>query len=241
MALMKLLGSVIRFWLPVFAMVFVMKSFAIASNHIPSESMVPTLEVGDRIFVSKWAYGYSRHSLLVDPGVSLPGKDGRVFEQLPRRGDVVTFTHPHSGETMIKRVIGLPGDRIALNKGRLIINGASVPRVEQGRYSYRQYQGGVVEVTRYEELLPDGRAHPIIERSDHDYADNMAEVTVPEGHLFMMGDNRDNSADSRFQEMGFVPVENLQGRADMIGWSLYSCEQKPGLKCGDRRFLEMIE
>lgn len=223
------------------AIVFAMKSFAVASHYIPSESMVPTLEVGDRIAVTKWPYGYSRHSLMIDPGVSAPTADGRVFSSLPARGDVAVFTHPRSGETMIKRVIGLPGDRIALYRGRLFINGALTPRIERAAYRYREYKGGVAAVTRYDETLPGGKTHAIIERTDTGFADDMAEVTVPANHLFMMGDNRDNSADSRFTQMGFVPVENLQGRADLIGWSLYSCAAEAGLKCAERRALTAID
>lgn len=237
----KKLREAAWFAVQVFAIVFVMKSFAVASNFIPSESMVPTLEVGDRIFVSKWPYGYSRHSLLFDPGVRLPGKDGRLFGGVPARGDVVVFTHPRSGETMIKRVIGLPGDRIAVHRGRLFINGEIVPRAERRHYSYRDDRGSVVSVTRYDESLPGGHAHPIIERSDRGFADEFGEIAVPEGNLFMMGDNRDNSADSRFAEMGFVPLENLQGRADVIGWSLYTCADEPGLACAKRRTLTAIE
>jgi signal peptidase I len=237
----KKLREAAAFAVQVFAIVFVSKSFAVASNFIPSESMVPTLEVGDRIFVSKWPYGYSRYSLLADPKISLPGKDGRLFGKSPARGDVVVFTHPINGETMIKRVIGLPGDRIALYRGRLFINGELVPRTERRAYSYRDDRGSVVAVTRYDETLPGGRVHPIIERSDNGFADEFGEVTVPAGRLFIMGDNRDNSADSRFAEMGFVPVENVQGRADLIGWSLYTCADEPGLTCATRRTLTAIE
>lgn len=231
----------LRFVAEIAAIVFVMKSFAFASNHIPSESMVPTLQIGDRILVSKWAYGVSRHSLLVDPGVSLPGENGRLFGRLPDRGDVAVFTHPRNGETMVKRVIGLPGDRVALRAGRLWLNGALVARAPEGMLSYRDDRGGIVTVARFTETLPGGRTHPILERTDRGFADTVGEVVVPAGHLFMMGDNRDNSADSRFADMGFVPVENLQGRADLITWSLYRCAEEPGLACAAKRFLEAVE
>lgn len=240
MTFRKIFGAA-AFVAQVAAIVFLMRSLAIAQVFIPSESMVPTLEVGDRLITDKTAYGWSRYSMLVDPHVSFPGKDGRIFERLPQRGDIVTFTHPHTGETLIKRVIGLPGDRIALRDGRLIIDGKLVERDFTGEYSYRQYRGGSVTVRRYDEHLPGGKIHAIIERTDHGYADNMDEVTVPAGHFFVMGDNRDNSADSRFAELGFVPVENIQGQARLITYSLHDCQPEPGLVCAPRRFLDPID
>lgn len=230
----------IQFLATTLLVVFGMRTVAFASYYIPTESMVPTLQIGDRVLVSKWNYGYSRHSLPIDPGVSLPGKDGRVFMHLPERGDVVVFTHPKTGETLIKRVIGLAGDRIAMHHGRLFINGKMVARKEMGHYSYRGPYGRVISVTRYDETLPGGDVHPIIERSDRGMADEMAQVTVPPGDLFMMGDNRDDSADSRFAELGFVPVENLIGRADMIAYSLYACRPEKGLHCASDRWVTRV-
>lgn len=223
------------------ALVFLMKSFAFASNHIPSESMQPTLEVGDRLIVSKWPYGYSRHSLMVDPGLSIGTSDGRVFGALPARGDVVVFSHPRDGDAFIKRVIALPGDRLRLEAGRLYINDELVRRERLKAYRYREYKGSVAAVTAYREWLPGSEPHTIIERSDHGFADHMDEVIVPAAHLFMMGDNRDNSADSRFADMGFVPLENVQGRAEMITFSFYSCEIEADLACASKRFLSPIE
>jgi signal peptidase I len=218
-----------------------MKSFAFASNHIPSESMVPTLEVGDRLIVSKWPYGYSRHSLLVDPGVSLGAGDGRLFSALPSRGDVAVFTHPKNGDAYIKRVIGLPGDRVRLDGGRLFLNAKRVPRERLDSYRYRSSSGRPVAVTAYREHLADGGSHIIIERTDRGFADRMQEVVVPDHHVFMMGDNRDNSADSRFPEMGFVPLENLEGRAELITFSLHDCEPERGLICASRRYFTPID
>lgn len=222
-------------------LVFLMKSFAFANNHIPSESMAPTLEVGDRLIVSKWPYGYSRHSLLVDPGLSIGTPDGRLFGAPPERGDVVVFAHPRHGEAYIKRVIGLPGDRLRLDQGRLYINGELVRRERIKAYRYREFKGQIAAVTAYREWLPGDEPHTIIERGDHGFADNMAEVIVPADHLFMMGDNRDNSADSRFADMGFVPLENVQGRAEIIAFSFYSCEPEAMLACASKRFLTPIE
>jgi signal peptidase I len=224
------------------AIVFVMKSFAVAAHFIPSESMVPTLEVGDRLLVTKWPYGYSRHSLMVDPGLPFgDGPDGRLFGALPERGDVVVFAHPRTGIDTIKRVIGLPGDRLQLQAGRLYLNGQLVPRERLGAYRYRDPHGQAVAVTSYRETLPEGRSHRIIERSDRGFADDTPPVVVPPGHLFMLGDNRDNSADSRFAEMGFVPLANVEGRAELITFSWYRCRREPGLACAARRYLSAIE
>ena len=232
----------VRLILSTAALIFLMKSFAFAGNHIPSESMVPTLEVGDRLIVSKWPYGYSRHSLMIDPGLSVTTSDGRVFGAVPARGDVVVFSHPRHGDASIKRVVGLPGDRLRLEAGRLYINGELVRRERLETYRYREYRGSIAVVTSYREWLPGrGEPHTIIERGDDGSADHMDEVNVPAGHLFMMGDNRDNSADSRFADMGFVPLETVQGRAEMIIFSLYSCEPEADLVCASKRFLAPIE
>jgi len=240
MRLISYLPEWLRFVLSTFVIMLVMKTVAFGSNFIPSESMVPTLQIGDRLVVEKWAYGWSRYSLPIDPGIDFPTRDGRIFSHLPKRGDVVVFTNPKSGETYIKRVIGLPGDRIAMSDGRLVVNGVVAPRHETGHYAYRDPSGVPVTVTRYEETIPGGSTHTIIERTDEGEADEMAQVTVPPNRLFMMGDNRDDSADSRFPELGFVPVENLQGKAELITWSFYDCAKEPGLTCGSRRFLSPI-
>ena len=215
------------------------RTAAFAYYFIPSESMVPTLEVGDRLAVSKFAYGWSQYSLpLGSLGVQF---SGRILGSLPQRGDVVVFMHPQKDMTMIKRVIGLPGDRIRLSRGRLFINGKLVERRYETAYRYKDQQGNPVAVTRYTEVLPGGRSHTIIQRSDDNIAENMQEYTVPAGELFMMGDNRDNSADSRFPAlMGAVPVENLIGRADTILYSKYECTREPGLYCAAARTLTAI-
>ena len=215
------------------------RTAAYATYFIPSESMVPTLEVGDRLAVSKFAYGWSKFSLpLTNVGIQM---NGRVLGSLPARGDVVVFVHPFDGRTMIKRVIGLPGDHIRLSKGRLYINGELVQRRVASAYHYREQQGSVVGVTRYTETLPGGREHTIIQRSDYASAETMPDFEVPSGRLFMMGDNRDNSADSRFAAMGPVPLDNLIGRADTVIYSNHSCQSEPGLYCAPRRSLSVIE
>jgi signal peptidase I len=220
---------------------FVLKTVAFATYYIPSESMVPTLEVGDRLIATTFDYGYGPYSAPLVPLPVFPSADGRLFGSLPARGDIVIFRHPFTGETLIKRVIGLPGDRIRIERGRLVINGAVMPRREVKTYAYKQYDGPPVTVTEYEETLPDGRVHPVIVRSDLAPQENTGTYVVPLGHLFMMGDNRDNSADSRFAELGFVPVENLIGRSRLILYSLHQCDEQPGLVCAPRRFLTGLD
>ena len=170
------------------AFAFAFRATAFATYFIPSESMVPTLEVGDRLAVSKYAYGWSRHSV---PSLALPHRfTARVLASLPERGDVAIFVHPREKMTMVKRVIGLPGDLISFRNGRLYINRKRVPRTFVRSYRYREHEGFVVRVHQYSERLPGGREHTIIERSDRHPGDDMAEIRVPAGHLFMAGDNR---------------------------------------------------
>jgi len=199
--------------------VVLMRSFAFATYHIPSESMVPTLEVGDRVAALKFPLGFSRYSLMGGQYLPrFPGETGRIPGAVPARGDVVVFRHPRTGEDFIKRVAGLPGDRVAIRDGRLWLNGEPVPLTEAGRWSYRETDGGIAAVTAYRETFPGA-----------------------EPHIFMLGDNRDNSSDSRFASMGFVPLENLIGRAGAILYSLASCGKEPGLRCPPRRMLERVE
>ena len=220
---------------------FILKTVAFATYYIPSESMVPTLEVGDRLIATKFDYGYGPDSAPLVTLPAFPSKDGRLFGSLPARGDIALFTHPHTGETLIKRVIGLPGDRIQITRGRLFINGKEMPRREVKTYAYKQYDGPPVTVAEYEETLPGGRVHPIIMRSDDAPQENTGVYVVPPEHVFMMGDNRDNSADSRFAELGYVPVENLIGRSRLILYSLHQCREQPGLTCAPRRYLTALD
>jgi signal peptidase I len=180
--------------------------------HVPSSSMVPTLLVGDQLIASKFAYGYGKYS---SPIGLLPDFSGRLFGHAPERGDVVLFRLPRDpATTYVKRLIGLPGDRIQMREGRLYINDAIVARRATGTFDGDR---------RYVETLPSGREHEIIEISDSDRYDDTPVFVVPARHYFMMGDNRDNSLDSRIAPaeggVGFVPEENLVARAERLLFS----------------------
>jgi signal peptidase I len=199
----------------------VVRTVLIEPFSIPSRSMLPTLQVGDYLFVSKFSYGYSKYSL----PLSVPLFSGRILFHEPKRGDVAVFKKPTDNRTdYIKRIIGLPGDRIQVKGGRLYINGKIVPRQPLGVYiDVKHEYGGVRErYMSYRETLPNGVSHIILERGDNvPYVDNTEVYVVPKGHYFMMGDNRDNSQDSRYLSLvGFVPAENLVGRADFMFFSL---------------------
>ena len=182
---------------------------------IPSGSMYPTLYVGDYLFVSKYTYGYSKHSL----PWSIPLFEGRIWKDAPKRGDVVVFKYPRDNRTdFIKRVIGLPGDTIKLENGRLFINGQKVEREQIEDFVMRDRNGNAERYRQYVETLPGGVKHRILEISDSEDNDEFSEVKVPQGTYFMMGDNRDRSDDSRVN-VGFVPEENLVGKARFLFFS----------------------
>jgi len=224
-ALLKDIGAIILFYL-------LFTTFAWGAFHIPSSSMEPTLEVGDRIFVSKFAYGYNRFSFPFDPNFMFEDK---ILNDAPERGDVVVFTLPYKGGIdFIKRVIGLPGDTVQMKKGRLYINGEMVARRHVRDVNYTSYEGQDIRAKEYEESLPGGVKHRIYERSDADTYDTTRVFKVPAGHYFMMGDNRDASADSRARgpnPMGFVKQKYLVGQADITTFSLYDCDQGKDIGC----------
>ena len=194
------------------------RTVAFEPFNIPSGSMIPTLLIGDYLFVSKYSYGYSRYSIPFAPNLF----NGRVFGRLPDRGDVAVFKLPRDNQTdYIKRIVGLPGDRIQMKSGQLYINGTLVPRQAAGDYTDDE-QGARTIARLYVETLPNGVKHDILKMYEEGGLNSTPEFKVPDGHVFAMGDNRDNSSDSRDPNggVGFVPVENLVGRAEFIFFSI---------------------
>ena len=210
------LGETVSVVIQALLLALVIRTFLFQPFSIPSGSMRPTLLEGDYLFVTKWAYGYSHHSLPFSP----PLFSGRIFGSSPERGDVVVFKYPPQPSLdYIKRVIGVPGDRVQMREGQLFLNGQAVPRELVTQID----DPDITEMTRpvdlYRETLPNGESYETLDLAPNSIGDNTREFVVPEGHYFMMGDNRDNSTDSRFA-VGFVPEENLVGRANIIFFSI---------------------
>lgn len=223
---------------------------------IPSESMKSTLLIGDFIFVNKMAYGYSRHSC----PFGLCPVSGRILASEPERGDVVVFRHPVNGSDMIKRLIGLPGDQVQMKEGVLYINGAAAPLVADGvfeevfepqgpmanrpRCENAPNLGEICQKPRFRETLPNGVDHAVID-IERGPGDNTDVYTVPAKHYFFMGDNRDNSLDSRFAQtsggVGFVAEEFLIGRADRVMFSSAGARMLYFWTWRSDRFFEAIE
>ena len=205
--------------------------------YIPSESMLPTLLTGDRLIVSKFPYGYS----YLSPSLPiLPEMHGRILGRYPDRGDIAVIKAPRDHEDYIKRVIGLPGDTVQMKNGQLWLNGVAVPKVAESPadipvsantdcLQFPQYRvtlpdgHAICRYPRFRETLPNGRSYDVLDLGET-AQDNTAPEIVPEGHLFLMGDNRDNSEDSRFPAfvggLGMLPIENLVGRAEFLTFSL---------------------
>jgi signal peptidase I len=216
-----------------------LRSLIVAPFSIPSGSMLPTMAIGDYLFVSKWPYGYSRFSF----PKQIPSFAGRLFNRLPERGDVVIFKRPDAGAAeWVKRVIGLPGDTVAMSGGVLILNGAAVPKERMGPVGMtvspnspcRVVPGATQDLQMadhvalcrypvYRETLANGRSYLTIDQVEGGPGDDFGPIRVPSGRLFLMGDNRDDSLDSRFTldqgGVGLVPVDRLVGRAALAFWS----------------------
>ena len=229
--------SFIVFLLKLVVIVALFRSFVFSPFNIPSESMMPRLVNGDYLLAAKWSYGFSRHSLPF--GVPLLPEE-RILASTPERGDVVIFKQPPLQELdYIKRVIGLPGDTVQVIGGTLHLNGQPIPkqRIEDFeiavtpntrcysvQFAAKRADGtDVCRYPRYRETLPGGRSYEVLDLGPRD-KDDTPPVIVPEGHLFLMGDNRDNSEDSRFPAevgggIGFVPIDNVIGRATVMMWS----------------------
>ena len=232
--------SLLRFLFLLFLGALALRTFIVAPFSIPSRSMLPRLYIGDYLFVAKWPYGYSRYSF----PFGLLGFEGRLFGGLPDRGDVVVFRYPGMrSEDLVKRVIGLPGDTIEVRGGAVILNGRPLPRQRIADFGFPVSpnspclapgdapgrtvagEGGetLCVMPRFRETLPDGQSYDVLDQLTDGPADNFGPVTVPEGHVFVMGDNRDDSADSRVPTMiggvGMLPVDHLLGRVMVNFWS----------------------
>jgi signal peptidase I len=217
-------GAQILQLLGIVLVVFVAKGAFAEPFYVPSGSMEPTLLIGDALLATKFPYGYGTASLPIQ--INLP-ESGRVFGEPPKLGDVVVFRWPGDrSQAWVKRVVGLPGDRIQMRQGQLFINDRAASLKPDGMGEAEDDNGAVEPAHRYVETLPNGVSHAIFKLRDNGRLDNTPEVTVPPDRLFVMGDNRDNSADSRVPVreggVGLLPIDNLVGRADAVvgSWDL---------------------
>ena len=231
-------GSLARFFVTLVLLTWGLRSFVVQPFNIPSGSMLPTLYIGDYLLVAKWPYGYSRYSF----PFGLPSFAGRILGRAPKRGDVVVFKVPAEHADLIKRVIGVEGDTVALSDGRLILNGKPVSRTRLPAFEMPVSANSPCKVVppalpntktssgrgyclypAYLESLPGGPSYTVLDQVNHGPADDFGPVRVPAGHVFLMGDNRDDSLDSRFPQydggIGMVPSEDLMGRAFVTFWS----------------------
>ena len=230
----------VRFLLILFVLAVGLRSLVVAPFSIPSGSMLPTLMIGDYLFVAKWPYGYSRFSF----PFGIVNFDGRILAGVPERGDVVVFRHPDDrDEDLVKRVIGLPGDTVEVREGTVILNGEPLQRRRIADYAVPvtpnspcrgapdgavreiadEDGGSICAYPRFRETLPGGRSYDVLDQITDSQGDNTDPVTVPDGHVLVMGDNRDDSLDSRFPlsegGVGLVPIDHLLGRGLIAFWS----------------------
>ena len=231
-------GGLLRFLIILAIVAWAFRSFVVAPFSIPSGSMLPTLYIGDYLFVAKWPYGYSRYSF----PWSFPSFEGRIISHLPKRGDVAVFRPPGGETEFVKRVIGLPGDTVEVKGGMLVLNGRAIPREALSPFAMPVSANSPCKVVppatpfsklidgrphclypAYRETLPGGVSYTVLDQVDNPRVDDFPMVKVPAGHVFLMGDNRDDSLDSRYSPaeggIGLVPVENLVGRALFTFWS----------------------
>ena len=216
-------GETVRVIIHALIIALVIRTFLFQPFNIPSGSMKATLLVGDYLFVSKYSYGYSRYSFPFSPAIF----SGRILASDPDRGDVVVFRLPKDDSTdYIKRVIGLPGDRIQMMDGILHINGQPVRRERIEDYIETDEGERTSRVKRWRETLPNGVSYTTLDLIDNGFYDNTQEYVVPPTQYFMMGDNRDNSTDSRvLSQVGYVPFDNFVGRAQIIFFSIAEGER----------------
>lgn len=210
--------SIIVIWLALnTALPFIIPTFLWEPFNIPSSSMLPTLLIGDELFVSKYSYGYSRHSI----NLAFLTFSGRLFFTEPQRGDIAVYRTPIEPDiNRINRIIGLPGDQLQMINGILHLNGKAVSRRKTETYTYTDSMEKIVSTHQFVESLPNDRHYSILEESDFEFFDNTPVFTVPAGHYFGMGDNRDNSLDSRsLEKVGYIPVEYLVGKLSIIYWN----------------------